>query len=69
MTAILDKATWLRRLPVLDWGRRYQRQHAIHDLTAAVIVTLMLVPQALAYAILSGLPPQVGLYASMLPLV
>lgn len=69
MTAILDKATWLRRLPVLNWGRRYQRQHAIHDLTAAVIVTLMLVPQALAYAILSGLPPQVGLYASMLPLV
>ncbi len=69
MTAILDKTAWLRRLPVLDWGRRYQRQHAIHDLTAAVIVTLMLVPQALAYAILSGLPPQVGLYASMLPLV
>lgn len=69
MIVIADKAAWLRYLPVLDWGRRYQRQHAIHDLTAAVIVTLMLVPQALAYAILSGLPPQVGLYASMLPLV
>ena len=69
MSLILDKAKWLPRLPVLDWGRRYQRQHAIHDLTAAVIVTLMLVPQALAYAILSGLPPQVGLYASMLPLL
>lgn len=54
--------------PVLRWGRDYQPQQALHDLTAAVIVTLMLVPQALAYAILAGLPPQVGLYASMLPL-
>lgn len=69
MTVMLDKVRWLRHFPVLDWGRRYERQQAIHDLTAAVIVTLMLVPQALAYAILSGLPPQVGLYASMLPLV
>lgn len=60
---------WRQYFPILRWGRHYQRQHAIHDLTAAVIVTLMLVPQALAYAILSGLPPQIGLYASMLPLV
>lgn len=62
-------AGWQQYLPILQWGARYNRQLALSDLTAAMIVTLMLVPQALAYAILSGLPPQVGLYASMLPLV
>ena len=36
---------------------------------AAVIVTIMLIPQSLAYALLAGLPPVVGLYASILPLV
>ncbi len=56
-------------LPILDWGRKYTRENALSDTTAALIVTLMLVPQALAYAMLSGLPPQVGLYASMLPLI
>lgn len=56
-------------LPILRWGRHYRREQAIHDLMAALTVTLMLVPQALAYAILAGLPPQVGLYASLLPLL
>lgn len=60
---------WQKYLPILQWAPHYQRQQAVHDLTAAVIVTLMMVPQALAYAILSGLPPQIGLYASLLPLV
>ncbi|MEK9649311.1 MAG: SulP family inorganic anion transporter, partial [Gammaproteobacteria bacterium] len=39
------------------------------DLVAAVIVTIMLVPQSLAYALLAGVPAEVGLYASILPLV
>lgn len=56
-------------LPVLHWVKNYTRATAVADVTAATIVTLMLVPQALAYAMLSGLPPQVGLYASMLPLI
>lgn len=58
-----------RYVPALRWGRYYRREQAIHDLMAAVMVTLMLVPQALAYAILAGLPPQVGLYASLVPLL
>lgn len=58
-----------RYVPILRWGRHYQREWAIHDLMAALTVTLILVPQALAYAILAGLPPQVGLYASLLPLL
>lgn len=56
-------------LPVLDWGRRYDRATLGSDLLAAVIVTLMLIPQSLAYAMLAGLPPEVGLYASIAPLV
>ena len=55
--------------PILDWGRRYNRQTLSSDLVAAVIVTIMLIPQSLAYALLAGLPPEVGLYASVLPLV
>lgn len=55
--------------PILDWGRRYDRSAATNDLVAAIIVTIMLIPQSLAYALLAGLPPEVGLYASIAPLV
>lgn len=58
-----------RYLPLLGWAPAYSRKEAEHDLLAAVIVTIMLVPQSLAYAMLAGLPPHVGLYASILPLV
>lgn len=58
-----------RYLPVLDWGRRYDRQCLTSDLVAAAVVAIMLIPQSLAYAMLAGLPPVVGLYASILPLV
>jgi SulP family sulfate permease len=57
-----------RYLPILDWGARYGRDTAANDLIAAVIVTIMLIPQSLAYALLAGLPPEVGLYASIAPL-
>lgn len=56
-------------LPILDWGRRYDRAVLGADLLAAAIVTIMLIPQSLAYAMLAGLPPEVGLYASTLPLL
>ena len=58
-----------RYLPILSWGAEYNRRTAINDLVVAVIVTVMLIPQSLAYAMLAGLPPQVGLYASMAPLL
>jgi sulfate permease, SulP family len=58
-----------RWLPILDWGREYRGQTLASDLLAAVIVTLMLIPQSLAYAMLAGLPPQMGLYASIAPLL
>ncbi|MFC4625010.1 SulP family inorganic anion transporter [Daeguia caeni] len=58
-----------RFLPMLDWARAYDRTTLTNDVVAAIIVTIMLIPQSLAYAMLAGLPPEVGLYASILPLV
>ena len=58
-----------RYFPILEWGRTYNGGVLGNDLMAAVIVTIMLIPQSLAYALLAGLPPVVGLYASILPLV
>src|SRR5690606_29431017 len=58
-----------RYLPVLQWAPQYSRDQATSDLIAAVIVTVMLIPQALAGAWLPGLLAQVGLYASSLLLV
>lgn len=55
--------------PPTNWLRSYNRQTFGSDLLAAVIVAIMLIPQSLAYALLAGLPPEMGLYASMLPLV
>lgn len=59
----------LPTLPVLQWGKAYNRELLVSDLVAALIVTIMLIPQSLAYAMLAGLPPEAGLYASVAPLV
>lgn len=58
-----------RFLPILDWLPRYTRVDLVGDGMAGAIVAIMLVPQSMAYAMLAGLPAQVGLYASLLPLV
>ena len=56
-------------LPILDWGRSYTKATLSNDLIAALIVTIMLIPQSLAYALLAGLPPEAGLYASIVPIL
>ena len=58
-----------RLLPILTWGRSYDRTALGADLVAALIVTVMLIPQSLAYALLAGLPPEAGLYASIVPIL
>lgn len=63
------RPTLKRYLPIFDWGRDYSRSVLVNDGLAAIIVTIMLIPQSLAYAMLAGLPPQMGLYASILPLI
>ncbi len=56
-------------LPITRWAKRYSPGAFADDALAAVIVTIMLIPQSLAYALIAGLPPEVGLYASILPLI
>jgi SulP family sulfate permease len=57
----------LPRLTILDWARGYKGSAVVDDSVAAAIVTVMVIPQSLAYALLAGLPPEVGLYAGMVP--
>jgi SulP family sulfate permease len=54
-----------RLLPL--WVRHYPRHHLGADLLAGLVMTILVLPQSLAYAMLVGLPPQMGLYASILP--
>lgn len=56
-------------IPALDWIRNYQRGDLRGDLIAGITVTMMLIPQAMSYAMLAGLPPYIGLYASVMPLL
>ncbi|MBU1469047.1 MAG: sodium-independent anion transporter, partial [Gammaproteobacteria bacterium] len=58
-----------RFIPALSWLKTYNRGQFSQDATAAFIVTMLLIPQSLAYAMLAGVPPEVGLYSSILPLV
>jgi sulfate permease, SulP family len=57
----------IKYFPILHWIRLTTRQNLLGDITAAGIVTVLLVPQGLAYAMVAGLPPVVGLYAAILP--
>lgn len=60
----------LRRLvPILAWLPRYRRADLAGDLGAGLTTAVMLIPQAMAYALLAGLPPIVGLYAAIPPLL
>ena len=65
----ISENTIFRHVPAAHWAKRYSRIKLSGDLTAAGIVTVMLIPQSLAYALIAGMPPQYGLYASILPLL
>lgn len=64
---------WLDRLaqflPILGWLPNYNKTLFSADLTAGITIAVMLIPQGLAYAMLAGLPPIMGLYASILPMM
>lgn len=55
--------------PALKWLKTYHPRHFKADVVAALIVLAMLVPQGMAYALLAGLPPVMGIYASILPMI
>lgn len=56
-------------IPFLSWIKNYSSSHFKGDLNAGVTVGIMLIPQGMAYAVLAGLPPIYGLYASIVPLI
>ncbi len=57
----------IRFFPILGWLKTYSREDFNGDIFAGFITAILLVPQGIAYAMLAGLPPQLGLYASILP--
>lgn len=59
----------MKYFPIISWLRDYSKVNLRGDITAGLTVAVMLVPQAMAYAMLAGLPPVVGLYASTLPVI
>lgn len=58
-----------RIFPILEWLPQYNRTQFKGDLAAGLTVGVMLIPQGMAYAMLAGLPPIYGLYASIFPLI
>lgn len=60
---------WRSYIPILDVITHYHRVDFSHDLVAGLIVGVITIPQAIAYAFLAGLPPQAGLYACLAPMV
>jgi sulfate permease, SulP family len=58
------------RLPLMQWSAEWQRPGAVRaDLLAGLTGAVVVLPQALAFATLAGLPPQHGLYAAVLPCI
>ncbi|MFC2085883.1 SulP family inorganic anion transporter [Bacteroidota bacterium] len=61
---------YLRRfVPLVGQLESYEKSLLRHDLIAGLTVGVMLIPQGMAYALIAGLPPIYGLYASLVPLV
>jgi SulP family sulfate permease len=56
-----------RWFPIAGWLKRYTREDLHGDLTAGIVTAILLVPQGMAFALLAGLPAQIGLYVSILP--
>ena len=58
-----------RIFSAFEWLRHYKRTDLRGDLSAGLVVAIMLIPQGMAYALLAGLPPVIGLYTSTIPLL
>ncbi len=69
MTASLQAEGLKRYIPILSWLPSYQSAWLRVDLLAGLTTAAVVIPQAMAYAIMAGLPVEVGLYASMTPMV
>lgn len=63
---IKQKITLL--LPILEWGKNYNREWLKSDILAGITLGAFTIPESIAYASLVGLPPETGLYAAMIGL-
>ena len=68
LRAAATRGPWPRFLPILATLRNYRREDFDHDLVAGLVLGVVTVPQAVAYAYLAGLPAQAGLYACLAPM-
>ncbi len=64
-----NKKAFNQYVPITSWLPSYKKQYIMSDLIAAVTVIFILIPQALGYAQMAGVPPEVGLYTIPLPLI
>ncbi|HEX3504517.1 MAG TPA: SulP family inorganic anion transporter, partial [Xanthobacteraceae bacterium] len=64
-----NKADWIKWLPGLATLRQYRANWLANDIVAGLVLTTMLVPVGIAYAVASGLPGICGLYATIAPLI
>nr|XP_018913369.1 PREDICTED: sodium-independent sulfate anion transporter-like [Bemisia tabaci] len=63
---ICSRKVLLKRVPILSWLPHYTADSAFSDLVAGITVGLTIIPQAIAFANVAGLPPQYGLYSSFM---
>jgi high affinity sulfate transporter 1 len=66
---LLNKKSLNKYVPITDWLPLYKRNFIIPDLIAAITIIFITIPQAIAYADMAGVPPEVGFYTIPLPLV
>ena len=59
----------IARLPLLDWLLEYRKEWLRHDLVAGLTTAAVVIPKAMAYASVAGLPIQVGLYTALVPMI
>jgi high affinity sulfate transporter 1 len=64
-----EQTSWVRWVPGLRTLRRYESAWLRHDIVAGLVLTTMLVPVGIAYAVASGVPGIYGLYATIVPLL
>ncbi|MEA3243021.1 MAG: SulP family inorganic anion transporter, partial [Pseudomonadota bacterium] len=69
MTASAKSSGLKKYIPMLDWLPHYQPSWLRFDLLAGLTTAAVVIPQAMAYATIAGLPVEVGLYAALTPMV
>lgn len=66
---LLSARDWESYVPIVPILKNYQRGDLSHDLVAGLVVGIITIPQAVAYAYLAGVPPESGLYACLVPML